>query len=318
MSAPARGTPGNHLVPVRRRATACAQRPARPPPSAAIPGPARTTWRYPWTAPTDGETTSTSPTDPRYRTTRGCSTPRTPWTPTASDDPLDRGWSPPERPWAVERYGRDRRRAPSAARPWTSASPEEVPDIAEPDGDGIGDCQGTDGEPLDNEVGDLRSGRLVAPERRSARGRGERADRHRRGHRRRRGLGRGGRDAHRRRGLPVRLTGLTRRPPTVAHPLPRQGALHAAGQAARLPPRRLPRPRRRLRLPHPVHRDQRPDDRLGRRRDVPRRRRRDLLGEPPLLHGQGPDRGHGGPDRPVRAAVRQGSQDQAPGGGDAA
>lgn len=40
---------------------------------------------------------------------------------------------------------------------------DELPDIAEPDGDGIGDCQGTDGEPLDNEVGALRSGRLVAP-----------------------------------------------------------------------------------------------------------------------------------------------------------
>jgi hypothetical protein len=40
---------------------------------------------------------------------------------------------------------------------------DELPDITEPDGDGIGDCQGTDGEPLDNEVGALRSGRLVAP-----------------------------------------------------------------------------------------------------------------------------------------------------------
>lgn len=38
-----------------------------------------------------------------------------------------------------------------------------MPDIAEPDGDGIGDCQGTDGEPWDNEVGASRSGRLVAP-----------------------------------------------------------------------------------------------------------------------------------------------------------
>lgn len=34
---------------------------------------------------------------------------------------------------------------------------EEMPDIAEPDGDGIGDCQGTDGEAWDNEVGASRS-----------------------------------------------------------------------------------------------------------------------------------------------------------------
>uniref|UniRef100_UPI00211B14A8 DUF5709 domain-containing protein n=2 Tax=Streptomyces TaxID=1883 RepID=UPI00211B14A8 len=41
---------------------------------------------------------------------------------------------------------------------------EELPDIAYPAGDGIGDSQDTDGEPLDNEVGALRSGRLVAPD----------------------------------------------------------------------------------------------------------------------------------------------------------
>jgi hypothetical protein len=40
---------------------------------------------------------------------------------------------------------------------------EELPEPAVPDSDGIGDCQGSDGELLDNEVGDLRSGRLVAP-----------------------------------------------------------------------------------------------------------------------------------------------------------
>ncbi len=40
---------------------------------------------------------------------------------------------------------------------------EEVPELAAPDGDGIGDCPDSDGELLDNEVGDLRSGRLVAP-----------------------------------------------------------------------------------------------------------------------------------------------------------
>jgi hypothetical protein len=78
-------------------------------------------------------------------------------------DPLDRGWSPPERPWAVEHSGvtaAERQQGETLDERLS----EEVPDIAEPDGDGIGDLEDTDGEPLDNEVGDLRSGRLVAPD----------------------------------------------------------------------------------------------------------------------------------------------------------
>jgi hypothetical protein len=77
-------------------------------------------------------------------------------------DPLDRGWSTPERPWAVEHSGvtaAERRQGESLDQRLA----EEMPDIAEPDGDGIGDCQGTDGEACDNEVGASRSGRLVAP-----------------------------------------------------------------------------------------------------------------------------------------------------------
>ena len=77
--------------------------------------------------------------------------------------PVDRGWSPPERPWAVERSD------VTAAQRFRGETldqrlAEELPDLAAPDGDGIGDCAGTDGEALDNEVGDLRSGRLVAPD----------------------------------------------------------------------------------------------------------------------------------------------------------
>ncbi|MFE7837534.1 DUF5709 domain-containing protein [Streptomyces sp. NPDC057474] len=78
-------------------------------------------------------------------------------------DPLDRGWSPPDRPWAVEHTGvtaAERLRGETLEQRLA----EELPDIASPDGDGIGDSQDTDGEPLDNEVGDLRSGRLVAPD----------------------------------------------------------------------------------------------------------------------------------------------------------
>ncbi|MEV0184780.1 DUF5709 domain-containing protein [Streptomyces sp. NPDC050625] len=79
------------------------------------------------------------------------------------DDPLDRGWSPPERPWAVEHTGvtaAERHQGETLDQRLA----EELPDLAAPDDDGIGDCQGTDGELLDNEVGGLRSGRLVAPD----------------------------------------------------------------------------------------------------------------------------------------------------------
>ncbi|CCK31855.1 hypothetical protein BN159_7476 [Streptomyces davaonensis JCM 4913] len=78
-------------------------------------------------------------------------------------DPLDRGWSPPDRPWAVERSG-----VTAAERhegeTLDQRLAEELPDLATPDGDGLGDCEGTDGELLDNEVGAARSGRLVAPD----------------------------------------------------------------------------------------------------------------------------------------------------------
>lgn len=75
-------------------------------------------------------------------------------------DPLDRGWSPPERPWAVEHTG-----VTAAERETLDQRlAEELPDASVPDGDGIGDCDGSDGELLDNEVGARRSGRLVAPD----------------------------------------------------------------------------------------------------------------------------------------------------------
>ncbi|MFE2511429.1 DUF5709 domain-containing protein [Streptomyces naganishii] len=79
------------------------------------------------------------------------------------EDPLDRGWSPPERPWAVEHTGvtaAERQHGETLDQRLA----EETPDQATPDGDGIGDCEGTDGELLDNEVGGARSGRLVAPD----------------------------------------------------------------------------------------------------------------------------------------------------------
>ncbi|MGV4982217.1 DUF5709 domain-containing protein [Streptomyces sp. NPDC001709] len=78
------------------------------------------------------------------------------------DDPLDRGWSPPERPWAVEHIGVTAAER-QAGETLDQRLAEEQPDVEAGDGDGIGDHD-TDGELLDNEVGNLRSGRLVAPD----------------------------------------------------------------------------------------------------------------------------------------------------------
>ncbi|WP_328429327.1 DUF5709 domain-containing protein [Streptomyces sp. NBC_00443] len=79
------------------------------------------------------------------------------------DDPLDRGWSPPDRPWAVEHSGvtaAERHQGETLDQRLA----EEQPDLVAPDGDGLGDAEGTDGELVDNEVGADRSGRLVAPD----------------------------------------------------------------------------------------------------------------------------------------------------------
>lgn len=79
------------------------------------------------------------------------------------DDPLDRGWSPPDRPWAVEHTGvtaAERQEGETLDQRLA----EEMPDLVPRDGDDLGDADGTDGELLDNEVGALRSGRLVAPD----------------------------------------------------------------------------------------------------------------------------------------------------------
>jgi hypothetical protein len=77
-------------------------------------------------------------------------------------DPLDRGWSPPERPWAVEHTGVTAAER-QAGETLDQRLAEEQPDLVARDGDDIGD-RDTDGELLDNEVGNLRSGRLVAPD----------------------------------------------------------------------------------------------------------------------------------------------------------
>lgn len=76
---------------------------------------------------------------------------------------LDEGYSPPDRPLAVADVGT------TADEQHTGESLDrrlrrERPETAAPDGDGLGDAPGTDGELLDIEAGDRRSGRLVAPD----------------------------------------------------------------------------------------------------------------------------------------------------------
>ena len=75
---------------------------------------------------------------------------------------LDEGYSPPERPRELRAWGRTAREArthESLARRLT----REVPDVTDQwDGDGLGDSADSDSEPIDDQVGDMGAGRLVA------------------------------------------------------------------------------------------------------------------------------------------------------------
>jgi hypothetical protein len=75
-------------------------------------------------------------------------------------DVLDTGWSPAERPWAVNDWGTTEAEE-SAGEGLDGRLARELPDSVEDDGDGLGDTSDTDGELLDDEVGDARAGRLV-------------------------------------------------------------------------------------------------------------------------------------------------------------
>jgi hypothetical protein len=75
-------------------------------------------------------------------------------------DVLDTGYSPPERPWAVEDWGTTEAEE-SAGESLDRRLARELPDRILDDGDGLGDVSDTDGELLDDEVGDVRAGRLV-------------------------------------------------------------------------------------------------------------------------------------------------------------
>ncbi|WP_055589790.1 DUF5709 domain-containing protein [Streptacidiphilus griseoplanus] len=79
------------------------------------------------------------------------------------DDILDEGYSPPERPLGVDKIGTtaaEQREGESLDQRLA----QEVPDVEPEPGDGTGDLPGGEGEPTDAEVGDVRAGRLVAPD----------------------------------------------------------------------------------------------------------------------------------------------------------
>jgi Family of unknown function (DUF5709) len=73
------------------------------------------------------------------------------------DDPA--GWSPPDRPWASNDWGTTEREE-EAGEGLTGRLARELPEGARDEGDGLGDASDTDGELLDDEVGDERAGRL--------------------------------------------------------------------------------------------------------------------------------------------------------------
>lgn len=79
------------------------------------------------------------------------------------DDVLDEGYTPPDRPLAVEDTGTtggEQHTGESLDARLARERPEDPAVL----GDGLGDSPDTDGELLDPEAGDLRSGRLVAPD----------------------------------------------------------------------------------------------------------------------------------------------------------
>ncbi|WP_019062176.1 DUF5709 domain-containing protein [Streptomyces prunicolor] len=81
-------------------------------------------------------------------------------------DPYEEGWSPPERPLGVEHQGTtagEQREGESLDQ--RLAEERRDPALEEPGGDdGVGDLAGGEGEPLDDEVGADRAGRLMAPD----------------------------------------------------------------------------------------------------------------------------------------------------------
>ncbi|MHA6618881.1 DUF5709 domain-containing protein [Pseudonocardia sp. DLS-67] len=76
-------------------------------------------------------------------------------------DVLDEGWSPVEKPLASTGWGTTAREE-ADGEPLDGRLARELPDAAQWLGDDLGDASDTDGELLDDEVGDVRAGRLVS------------------------------------------------------------------------------------------------------------------------------------------------------------
>jgi Family of unknown function (DUF5709) len=70
------------------------------------------------------------------------------------------GYSPADRPWASEDWGTTEREE-EAGEGLAGRLARELPEGATDEGDGLGDASDTDGELLDDEVGDERAGRLA-------------------------------------------------------------------------------------------------------------------------------------------------------------
>ncbi|WP_255947195.1 DUF5709 domain-containing protein [Streptomyces odontomachi] len=79
-------------------------------------------------------------------------------------DPYDEGASPPERPLAVEKDGTTPLEQSTGESLDRRLAQEEPDTAAWASGNGIGDLPGGEGEPRDDEVGEGRAGRLVAPD----------------------------------------------------------------------------------------------------------------------------------------------------------
>ncbi|MEV0186681.1 DUF5709 domain-containing protein [Streptomyces sp. NPDC050625] len=78
------------------------------------------------------------------------------------EDILDEGYSPPERPLGLSEWGLTAREGASH-EDLAHRLRREVPELsADDDGDGLGDTTDTDGELIDDQVGDERAGRLLA------------------------------------------------------------------------------------------------------------------------------------------------------------
>jgi hypothetical protein len=74
---------------------------------------------------------------------------------------VDEGYSPAERPWGLAAWGITEREE-ADREDLDHRLAREAPEVSDAiDGDGIGDAVDTDGEPIDDQVGDVRSGRLV-------------------------------------------------------------------------------------------------------------------------------------------------------------